>query len=155
MKFFSKCKDGGPESPVTGYFLVEIKSLFSVVLLHFNGTREAYHSHAFNALTLWLSGAVEEMRLIPKATVSGFVNPANNGTLFDTESHLWAPLQLKYTPRECFHQVQTKGAWALSVRGPWSKTWQEHKGNVLTTLTHGRRVVDEGTFYDEGAFSRA
>jgi hypothetical protein len=51
MKFLSKCKDGGPESPVTAYVLVEIKSLFSVMLLHFSGTREAFHSHAFNALT--------------------------------------------------------------------------------------------------------
>lgn len=41
MKFFSVGKSGGPESNVTGYWAVEIKPLFSVVLLKFDvGTRE-------------------------------------------------------------------------------------------------------------------
>src|SRR5271154_4359591 len=66
MKLFKKMRDGGPESPVVGYFLVEIKSLFSVVLLHFGGTREAFHSHAFNAVTLWLRGRVEELVKTPE-----------------------------------------------------------------------------------------
>ena len=49
MKLFKYMKDGGPESTVWGYFLIEIKSLFTIVLLHFkNGSREAYHNHAFN-----------------------------------------------------------------------------------------------------------
>ena len=53
--FFVK-PDGGKNSGVTAYFLIEWKVLFSVGILRFNeGTREAYHSHAFNALTWWLS----------------------------------------------------------------------------------------------------
>ena len=55
MKLFSKCKDGGKESPVDGYFLIECKGLFSVALLKFNkGGREAYHTHAFDAYTWFL-----------------------------------------------------------------------------------------------------
>jgi len=47
MRLFQKAKDGGPESPVDGYFLIEIKSLFSIALLKFNnGGRENYHTHA-------------------------------------------------------------------------------------------------------------
>ena len=61
MRFLEVTKDGGPDSPVTGLFLIEIKSLFSVVLLKFGGTRENFHSHAFNALTFWLKGAVMEV----------------------------------------------------------------------------------------------
>lgn len=59
--FLSKCKDGGPESPVDAYFLIEIKSFFSIALLKFNkGGRENYHTHAFNALTWFLSGNLME-----------------------------------------------------------------------------------------------
>lgn len=54
MKFFSKASDGGKDSGVTGFFLFEIKPLFSIVLLHFrNGTREAYHSHGLSVAEFW------------------------------------------------------------------------------------------------------
>mgnify|MGYP001575993171 CR=1 FL=1 len=57
MKLFYYGKDGGPESHVWGFWLIEAKSLFSIVLLRFeNGTREAYHSHAFNSLSWVLRG---------------------------------------------------------------------------------------------------
>lgn len=127
MKFFSKAKDGGPQSPVTGYFFVEIKSLFSIVLLHFNpGTREAFHSHAFNAVTLWLRGVVLEQ--VP--------------------SGKWAPWyagNFKYTPRILMHRIvaSSSGAWAISFRGPWAKTWQEFfpRTNSVATLANGRRIT--------------
>jgi len=64
MKFFKKSPDGGRDSGVTAYFLVEIKPLFSIVLIHFNkGTRDVFHQHAFNAITLWLKGKVREHHL--------------------------------------------------------------------------------------------
>ena len=57
MKLFHKSKDGGPDSNVTGYWLIEWKKAFSVVLLRFDaGTREAYHNHAFNAISWILKG---------------------------------------------------------------------------------------------------
>ena len=59
MKLFHKSHDGGKNSGVTGYWLIEWKSGFSIVVLRFSkGTREAFHSHAFNALTWWLKGSV-------------------------------------------------------------------------------------------------
>ena len=126
MKFFKTMKDGGPESHVTGFFFVEIKSLFSVVLLRFdNGTREAFHSHAFNAVTLWLKGAAIEHMLNGKST-------------------FWVPGDLKYTARNTFHKVEAlETTWALSFRGPWSRTWKEFlpEENKFVTLTHGRKVV--------------
>jgi len=132
MKFFQKAADGGKDSGVTGYFLVEIKPLFSIVLLHFrNGTREAYHSHAFNALTLWLKGRVIEHRLYyPDARC------------VETQKTYRAG-QHKYTSRDNMHKVEGLGdTWALSFRGPWAKTWQEFKEGRRITLTHGRKVVD-------------
>jgi hypothetical protein len=124
MKFLEWAKDGGPDSHVSGFFIVEIKSLFSIVLLRFgNGTREAFHSHAFSALTLWLKGKVKEH-------------------LLSGESHYWYAGDLKYTSKKCFHKVEAMGdAWALSFRGPWVDRWRENVKGTFTTLTHGRKVV--------------
>lgn len=59
MKLFRWAHDGGNTSGVKGLFLIEAKCLFSIVLLRFSkGSREAYHTHAFSALTLWLRGEV-------------------------------------------------------------------------------------------------
>lgn len=127
MKLFSKSHDGGPNSGVTGYWAIECKSLFSIVLLRFNeGSREAYHSHAFNALTWWLKGSVTEHFLDGSSPID------------------WKPsLKPKFTPRNNFHKIYANEvSWALSLRGPWSKTWQEHKQDKTYTLTHGRKIVD-------------
>lgn len=125
-KYLTKSHDGGPDSGVTGYWLVEAKSAFSIVLLHFRpGTRDAYHSHAFNALSLWLWGTVTEHML------SG-------------ERNVYRAGNLKYTPRECFHKVEAHGSvWCLSIRGPWVDSWMEFKWGRLVRLTHGRKVVSE------------
>lgn len=124
MKLFSRAPDGGSKSGVTGYFLIEAKRLFSVVLLHFApGSREAFHSHAFNAITLWLTGGVQEQHLDGTVTA-------------------WAPGQVKLTRRSTFHRVfATRGTWALSLRGPWANQWQESRHGELVTLTHGRREL--------------
>ena len=120
-------KDGGPESRVSGLYFVEIKSLFTVVLLHFsNGTREAYHSHAFNAISWLLKGRLAERIL------------GDNDMIYEPSIK---PIS---TPRDRFHQVYSSGdTWVLSFRGPWSKTWREYlpTQNKFITLTHGRQVV--------------
>lgn len=126
MKFLSSSYDGGPDSGVAGFWLVECKPVGSIVLLRFSpGSREAYHSHAFNAVTWWLKGAVVEEDL------SG-------------EKRSWKPsLRPKYTRRSKFHRVIAgeTGAWALSFRGPWWATWHEFKHGKSTTLGHGRVVL--------------
>jgi hypothetical protein len=54
MKILTIRKDGGRLSKVWGFFLLEIKALFSIVFLWFaDGSREAFHSHAFHAVS-WL-----------------------------------------------------------------------------------------------------
>lgn len=127
MKFFSIGKDGGPKSNVTGLFLVEIKSLFSIVFLKFaKGTRESFHSHAFNALTLWLKGQVCE-------------------EYPDGKGRPWEPGEFKFTPKKLMHRVRAfVDSYAISVRGPWDLTWQEYNESTkaITTLCEGRKVVD-------------
>lgn len=126
MGFLKVGKDGGADSTVTGYWLFEFKWLFSIVLLKFEkGTREAFHSHAFNAVTWFLSGRVVE-------------------ELLDGTRKVWVPsFWPKYTPRDNFHKVTSlETTWALSFRGPWSKTWQEYrpKDQEFVTLSSGRAI---------------
>lgn len=126
MRILSKVKDGGPDSNVDAYVLIEIKSLFSIMLLKFNkGSRENYHSHAFNALSIYLTGCTDEM-FINRPTIrrKGF--------------------NIKYTPRNMFHKIFAyTNAWCLTFRGPWCDTWQEYnkESDKYTTLTHGRKEI--------------
>jgi hypothetical protein len=128
MRFFKTASDGGKKSGVKGFWLIEIKWLFSIVFLRFSpGTRENYHSHAFNALTIWLKGRVIEDRL-------------------DTRTKTEYPKagRFKWTPRENIHRVEALvPTWCLCIRGPWHKEWREYdpKTNEIITLTHGRTEV--------------
>jgi hypothetical protein len=119
---FTFGKDGGPESKVWGHFF-EIKKLFSVVLLRFeNGSREAYHSHAFNSLSLVIGpGFLEEKFL-------------------DGETKIHKAGDLVKTQRHDFHKVTSHGrTWVLTFRGPWNDTWQEFTDERgFITLSHGR-----------------
>lgn len=134
MKFLTKRTDGGPESNVTGYWLIEWKSVFSIALLRFRqGSREAYHSHAFNAWSLILWGSLVEVTLL-----------AGDGRWPRTVRRYLRRGMFLHTPREQMHKVYgiAKNTWAISFRGPWSDTWEEVlKDGSRVTLTHGRKVV--------------
>lgn len=124
MRVLDKAPDGGKHSGVTAYFLIENKRLFSIALLKFNtGSREAFHEHAFNAVTLWLKGRVREHHL--------------NGRPLEFKAG-----DVKFTARSTFHKIEAlEPTWALSIRGPWVDRWRESRAGKLVTLTHGRREV--------------
>lgn len=128
MKFFRKAKDGGPKSTVTGYWLIEWKRLFSIVLLKFeDGSRDEFHDHAFNSWNWILKGEVDEEFVMP------FLN-------LRLKPSFWP----YFTGRKRMHRVRSHGTtWVFSIRGPWSKTWSEYdpKTNKFSTLTHGRVKV--------------
>jgi len=136
MKLFSFSKDGGPESTVFGYFLVEIKKLFSVVLLNFkDGSREAYHEHAFDAISWVLKGKLIEHHV---------ENELNMDVEVKWTTQYRPSIIPIITKRSTFHKVVSEGdTWVLSLRGPWSDTWREFlpKENRLIMLTHGRKEV--------------
>lgn len=128
MRFLSSAKDGGPSSTVTGYWLIELKRLLSIVLLRFSdGSRDEYHDHAFSSLNWVLRGRVrEQMR---------------DGRIID---HHASPIPI-LTRRSTFHRVFSFGTtWVFSIRGPWSRTWHEYDPQTdrTITLTHGRREID-------------
>lgn len=128
VSIIKKRKDGGNESTVTGYFILAIKPLFSLVLLRFDGaSREAFHTHAFHCISWVLKGElVEEMR---------------DGRVYKLTRSILPFL----TTRKDFHKVSsvTARSWVLSIRGPWAKEWKEHlpleKRDRI--LTHGRVEV--------------
>jgi hypothetical protein len=128
MKFLSKGKDGGPLSTVTGYWLAEIKSLFSAVLLKFeDGSRDQYHDHAFWSVNWVLAGRVVEHHLDGEKVV---------------HTPSWRPV---VTRRSTFHRVVSEGTtWVLSLRGPWTKRWHEYDPATgwYSTLASGRKVVE-------------
>ena len=133
MKLFFKSKDGGPDSSVTGYWLIESKRFFSIVLLKFDGrSREAYHTHAFNAWSWVLTGdSLFEQTL------------EDQRHRYMEVSRRYTPsLKPIYTPRKRLHKVSSMGTtWVLSFRGPWSKTWKEINQHGEQTFSHGRKVV--------------
>lgn len=129
MRLLEWAKDGGKDSNVNGFYVIEIKPAFSIILLKFSeGSREAFHSHAFNALSWILKGSFVE-RLISGG-----------------QRKYKPSVKPKVTKRETFHKVFSKGTtWVLTLRGPWKKTWKEYSpaSKTFVTLTNGRIIVDE------------
>lgn len=131
MLICKKRKDGGPDSNATGYWLIEIKPLFSILLLKFEGeSRTNYHSHAFHALTWLIKGDMTE----------------HSQQSFGAERHIPYRRSLfpKFTSRKNLHKVDSNGtSWVFSIRGPWKKEWQEYnpKTDKFITLTNGRKHV--------------
>ena len=125
--FMCKRKDGGSESPVDAYFLIEIKDWFSIAILKFNkGGREAYHTHAFDAYTWFLKGNLVEKDV--------------NGKYYVYERSL-VP---KKTLKSKNHRVTAlSDSWCLTVRGKWDKTWTEYNETLdETTIFSDGRVVE-------------
>lgn len=128
MLFCKLSKDGGEESRVWGLYLIEIKNLFSVVLLKFkDGSREAYHNHAFDAVSWVMKGELQEN------LIEGQVNRYRPS---------FKPI---YTGRDTFHKVVSVGnTYALTFRGPWNKSWKEFLplANRFQTLSWGRKIEE-------------
>ena len=127
MKLLCKVKDGGPDSTVTAYILIEIKCLFSIMLLRFDGpSRPVYHTHAFNGISWLLTGCLTETFSPVIDNVIKIYKPS------------FKPIS---TPRQPFHRVDSVGiSWVLTFRGPWNRYWYEYDPvkHKTTSLTHGR-----------------
>lgn len=127
-RILCKKPDGGKDSGVTGYFLIEWKPFFSIGILQFKiGSREAYHSHAFNAITWWLKGYVIEEVLVN--VDQGYYKTFHAG-------------QIKFTPRNHVHKINAmQDTYAFTIRGPWVDHWYEFKNGKIITLTHRRKEI--------------
>lgn len=135
MRIMQKAKDGGPDSPVDAYFLIEWKSIFSIALLKFNkGGREEFHTHAFNALTWFLLGDLVEENI--------------DGSKYKYGRSLFP----KITKRNKNHRVNANvDSWCLTVRGPWGAYWTEYNSvrDITKFLSNKRKVVREVRGYEK------
>lgn len=143
MKLLFGHKDGGPESEVTCYG-IEIKSLFSIMLLRFTPrTREAYHSHAFNCINWVLRGVLfEEIVVCPNRHVyKGGVNGL---------AYHYPSLKPFTIWRNTYHRVRSMAwsdrkrtlqpnSWVLTIRGPWVDRWIDDD----RWMTHGRKRISQ------------
>jgi len=141
MRFLEIVKDGGAESTVWAYVLIESKRFGSIMLLRFDhGTREAFHSHAFNS-TSWVlrgGGLIEEFHPDSPEYTEGSAGPG--AMCFRVHLPSWRPV---LTFRDTYHKVFSCGrTWVLTFRGPWAPTWRDQAvGEPERVLTHGRREV--------------
>lgn len=131
MRLFSLTKDGGAESRVWAYNVIESKQFGSIMFLRFeHGSREAFHSHAFNSVSWVLRGKLIEHFHPSMKTSHRFVvhNPSRR------------PIR---TFRDTYHKVFSVGrTWVLTFRGPGAPTWRDQAvGEPERVLTHGRREV--------------
>ena len=127
MKILNRSKDGGPTSPVDAFYLFESKKIGSIALLRFNrGGREAFHTHAFNALTWFICGDLVEEDI--------------NG-----EYHIYERRLIpKVTRRSKNHRVLAhRTSWCFTIRGPWNDTWTEDTSTHHTVLTNGRKIISK------------
>jgi hypothetical protein len=136
MKILFGAKDGGPASRVWVWG-IESKLFGSVLLLKFaRGSREAFHTHAFNAVSWLLSGELHEVVRYGDA-------PGLNAG-FDSVDYR-PSLRPIVTKRERFHMVRgmAGASWALTLRGPWVDQWNEFlpRTRRFITLTHGRKEI--------------
>lgn len=128
MRILSKTKDGGKLSTVYAYWLIEVKQLFSIVFLKFEGkSRECFHTHAFNSISWLLKGKLTEEFM--------------DGT---TKEYLPSVLPI-ITKREPLHKVSSDGnSYVISFRGKWKAVWEEHTNqDGQYQLTHGRKLIKE------------
>jgi hypothetical protein len=135
-RLFSVRPDGGKDSGVTAYFLIEWKPVFSIGILHFkNGSREAFHTHAFHAITWWLKGEVTEHRVISPI-------PIIDGKVETITKKFKSSFKPKFTSRDNLHKIESHGnTYALTFRGRWVDYWFEFRGRALICLTNGRKTL--------------
>ncbi len=118
MKILMGSKDGGPESTVRMWGL-ESKRFGSILVLCFaEGSREAFHSHAFKSISWLLSGCLVE-ETIKRVSSAGRVHRAYEDTVYVPSV---SPIR---TPRERMHKVSgfATSSWVVTFRGPWEPTW--------------------------------
>lgn len=113
------------EQSVTELTILEWKKLFSIKLFNFHptsGKQDRFHTHAFNAVSILLSGDyVEEI-----IDDNGDVQPLNRSRK-----------RFLYIPANQYHRItKSNGCRTLLITGPWGDEFRE------------LRKVDEGILPD-------
>lgn len=110
---FKKKKINLGEQPVTEWTLLEYKKWFSIKLFHFHkteGKQDRFHTHAFNAVSILLSG--EYIEEVVKDKYVHILKRSRKRFLFIPENE--------------YHRItKSSGCWTLLVTGPWGDQFKE------------------------------
>lgn len=101
---------------------------------------DRFHTHAFDAISIMLSGSYEEEQLLPDGT--------------RRRIKVAAPL-VRWIPRTSNHRMlrAAERTMSITLTGPWDRLWSEtlHPSGKRRFLTWGRRVVYAEPGFDEAA----
>lgn len=102
------------EQAVSELTILEWKKLFSIKLFNFHptkGVQDRFHTHAFNALSILLTGDYVEEVIDDKWTVHKLLRSRK---------------RFLHIPANQFHRItRSKGCRTLLITGPWGEEFKE------------------------------
>lgn len=124
MTFWKRKSINLGDQNVTELTILEWKRFFSIKLFHFHptdGKQDRFHTHAFNAVSILLSGDYVEEVIESRQIVS--LKRSRKRFLF--------------IPADQFHRItKSSGCRTLLITGPWGKEFRElraikHQGELI------------------------
>lgn len=129
MTFWKRKTINLGEQNVTELTVLEWKRFFSIKLFHFNptsGKQDRFHTHAFNALSILLSGDYVEEVITEKRQIVALKRSRK---------------RFLFIPENQYHRItKSNGCRTLLITGPWGNEFKE-----LTKLPW----VKDGDIYQE------
>lgn len=131
MVFWKRKKIDLGDQSVTELTILEWKKLFSIKLFHFHktdGKQDRFHTHAFNALSILLTGDyVEEI-------VQGVV----------IKQAKRSRSRFLYIPENVYHRItKSDGCRTLLLTGPWGDEFKELRFVRNSEHWEGRSIWQE------------
>lgn len=115
------------DQPVTELTILEWKRFFSIKLFHFHktdGSQDRFHTHAFNAVSILLSGDY-----IEEVIESGKIVALKRSRK-----------RFLFIPENQYHRItKSNGCRTLLITGPWGNEFKEFRMSV----TNGVKTVEE------------
>lgn len=120
------------EQAVSEITVIEWKKLFSVKLFHFKpteGKQDRFHTHAFKAVSILLSG-----NYVEEVIIDGHITPLQRNRK-----------RFLYIPDNQYHRItRSSGCRTLLITGPWGSEFSElrKEGDSWVETVCGEHRVD-------------
>lgn len=125
MVFWKRKKIDLGDQSVTELTILEWKRFFSIKLFNFHptdGKQDRFHTHAFNAVSILLSGDYME-----EIIDHGQIVPLKRSRK-----------RFLFIPKDNYHRItKSEGCWTLLITGPWGKEFKELR-KIGSTLDNPR-----------------
>lgn len=128
MTFWKRKSINLGEQNVTELTVLEWKRFFSIKLFHFHpteGKQDRFHTHAFNAVSILLSGDYVEELVTEKRQIVALKRSRK---------------RFLFIPANQYHRItKSNGCRTLLITGPWGDEFKE----MRVTVTQGVKSVEE------------